>query len=653
MINENIKKIKKISLFQKLSDNKYPIHIVIDSFCPENLKAFLKHFDKSAINVKYNQENSLHILCELLNNENYSSVSECIKILLNNKSNPNLPNEKNQTAFYVILKKQPKLAKPKELVEYFLDNSNVDLYTYRQDEMLHKFKMQNSHRKAPDQAIQNVDPKFMMKLVIEKRENEFEAYFKAFKESLGANTQIYKDECAKFLEMAAIKGAPNIVELLFEHETIDVSIKSPGTTWKFPPSFVACMQGYYKIVEMFLKQRSLKFDFKKIAEFPLEKDSTTTLLHEVCLRFGKEPSKDVNVDYKKCFDLLIEDPRCTHDIINLKDSYGCTPLHYTTRYKQEDATLNLLKKSAHLCIRNNLNQMALSDIKKETFESFLDHSVESVSKRNKKTHMFVFGHDEQQLSIDYSFLKPPTERENREIEPLYLISHNKELRELIKHPVLFSFIFIKWSKLSLLFYINFIMFSMFMSSLIFFIVHCQTIAPGDRSKNMTYMFFYGFSIFSVIMLIIRELLQCIFSVKNYFKSKMNWFEMILILLSVFVLLDLFDDNIQRIIRGFTILLAATEFLTLAGTLPNLSVSTHMVILKTVILTFLKSIALYSILLFGFALCFFTIFGPYNDGHSNSTAIVDDDGKSPVVANGFYNPGVGKYLVFNFIIFDSI
>ena len=64
----------------------------------------------------------------------------------------------------------------------------------------------------------------------------------------------------------------------------------------------------------------------------------------------------------------------------------------------------------------------------------------------------------------------------------------------------------------------------------------------------------------------------------------------------------------------------------------------MVILKTVILTFLKSIALYSILLFGFALCFFTIFGPDQLGAagSNSTLVVDKG--DPTAPNSFYNPG---------------
>lgn len=159
------------------------------------------------------------------------------------------------------------------------------------------------------------------------------------------------------------------------------------------------------------------------------------------------------------------------------------------------------------------------------------------------------------------------------------------------------------------------------------------------------MFFYGLSVVSVLMLAVREILQCIFSVKHYFRSKINWFEMVLIVLSILVLLNLFDEEFQRILRGITILFATTEFLTLAGTLPNLSVSTHMVILKTVILTFLKSIALYSILLFGFALCFFTIFGHVDPANRNSTIV--DGNEEDKTQNSFYNPG--RYLRKNYLI----
>lgn len=414
------------------------MHHAVDSLCPENLKAFLKNFDQSKVNVKYNNENVLQILIDLLTNDNYDNVAECIKILLRNGCNPNLPNDKNQTPFFRLLKKQPKLAKQKELVEFFLDNADVDLYTYRHDEMAKMFKSQNPHRKVPEQTIQNIDPKFMMSLVIHRRESEFAAYFEAFKESCSNNAQNYNGECAKFLEMAAIKGAPNVVELLLEHETFDLSDRAEGATWKFPTSFVAAMQGHYRILEMLLQQPSLKFCYEKPKEFPLEKNTATTILHEVCLRFGRAKVSDRNVDFKKCFDLLIEDPRCTpHDVINSKDSFGCTPLHYSTRYKQDDATLALLKKGAYICTSNNLGQRALSDINKDAFERFLDDSVVSVNRRNTRTHMFVYGHDEQEIYIDYSFLIPPKSEENREIAPLQLITKNKDLRHLIKHPVLF------------------------------------------------------------------------------------------------------------------------------------------------------------------------------------------------------------------------
>lgn len=92
----------------------------------------------------------------------------------------------------------------------------------------------------------------------------------------------------------------------------------------------------------------------------------------------------------------------------------------------------LLKKSAYICTPNNLGQRALNDISKDTFERFLDDSVVTVNRRNKKTHMYVFGHDEQEIAIDYSFLIPPKAFENREIAPLQLITKNKELHHLIK-----------------------------------------------------------------------------------------------------------------------------------------------------------------------------------------------------------------------------
>lgn len=133
----------------------------------------------------------------------------------------------------------------------------------------------------------------------------------------------------------------------------------------------------------------------------------------------------------------------------------------------------------------------------------------------------------------------------------------------------------------------------------------------------------------------KEVMQCYLSYEHYFKSHMNWFELGLIFLIWIVLLDNQFESVHenltkiiglktiRIIRGVTILCCTYEFLILFGDLPNFSVSTHMVILKRVFITFLKSIALYSILLVGFAFCFYTLFGEGKDQESAKNGTISE------------------------------
>ncbi|KAG5672162.1 hypothetical protein PVAND_002315 [Polypedilum vanderplanki] len=634
--------------YTRASNKKFPLHFVLNSKCPKNLKQFLKNYDQSKINVKYHNENSLHLLIHMINDSNYENVAECIKILLLNGCNPNYPNDKNHTPFFDLLEKQKTLLLLGELVQFFVSNAEVDVYTYHQEKMIENFKYSNKKLQLPQQHVQNIDPKFMFSLAVKCDELKFESYFKAFREQCYNNEQNYHEECAKLLEMATIKGAPNIVDLILQNVSVDVNVRAAAATWNCPPTFIACKQGFYKILEIFLKQQKIVFTFEKPKEFPLEKNTSSTLLHEVCLRFGADKINNEDVDFQKCFDMLINDPRCDiNTVINAKDSYGCTPIHYTTRYKNEVATMALLKKSAYLCIPNNLGQLALNEINRDTFERFLDEAIVPINRRKKQTHMYVYGYDEQELHIDYSFLMPPENSSNSEITMLRRITKNTELKKLIKHPTLFSFLYIKWSKLSLLFNINFFMFAMFLLSFITYIVLCQSLEVDERKSNTFYMFFYGISIAFVFVLLAREILQCLFSPKYYFRSRMNWFEITLIVLSFLVLFGSFEEDFQRILRGITILFAAAEFLFLAGTLPNLSISTHMVILRTVILTFLKSISLYSILLFGFAFCFYTLFGydPTSQSKKNSNA-TEITGDTESKANpSFLHPGIAIIKTF--------
>jgi hypothetical protein len=258
----------------------------------------------------------------------------------------------------------------------------------------------------------------------------------------------------------------------------------------------------------------------------------------------------------------------------------------------------------------------------DTLKKYLDECIAAKPRK--------FGDEEQEIIIDYSFLVPPKKFEEfgPEIEPLENITQHQELRPLIAHPVLASFLYLKWSKFTLLFFINVIMFSLFMLSLGWFIILSQTMAPEEKSDSKVFGILTVLSTISIIMLLLRELFQFALSPLNYFKSIINYFEIALIILGFILISQDSDSNTvhMRILRAVTILFIAYEFLQLIGTLPYLNISTHMVILKKVALTFLKSLLLYSILIISFALCFFTLFGGRKMENDESSTESSKDGK---------------------------
>lgn len=251
----------------------------------------------------------------------------------------------------------------------------------------------------------------------------------------------------------------------------------------------------------------------------------------------------------------------------------------------------------------------------DALETYLNECISTKPRR--------YGDEKQQIVIDYNFLVAPKstsagEEFAPEIEALKEITCHQELRPLISHPVLSSFLYLKWTKLpvTLCFHLNLLFFAMFMMSLISFIVLCQTLTPAEQAESASFALFKTLSIVSVFVLAIRELIQFFLSPRNYLKSLINYFEIVLILLGYMIIFHQSDDSsdvTMRILRALTILAAAYEFLNLIGTLPYMNISTHMVILRKVAKTFLKSLLLYSILILAFALSFFTLFGGKEEG----------------------------------------
>lgn len=138
-------------------------------------------------------------------------------------------------------------------------------------------------------------------------------------------------------------------------------------------------------------------------------------------------------------------------------------------------------------------------------------------------------------------------------------------------------------------------------------------------------------------------MQFVISPRVYVKTFENWMEVALIVMTVIVLTsdENYKDTTRRTFAAITILLAVCEFFILTGSLPVLSFSTHLVMLKTVSKSFLKSLMLYSIILIAFALCFYTLLGTdgQDGGKAKDAAPANDEPEEEGEFNEFIHPGL--------------
>lgn len=337
---------------------------------------------------------------------------------------------------------------------------------------------------------------------------------------------------------------------------------------------------------------------------------------------------------KKCFDLLIEHDKCDREIINSSDESGLPPIYYAVRFKIDYIAMQLLKNGAYL-------GKVVNSIRKSLLENFLDSCI--------TTNDRYYDDNDYEIKINYGFLMPTgsvvSQRKFRrkldsqknslpvsqktpeefnvlveqsqetylpEMKPLKTIAETEELQRILMHPVLSSFVLLKWNKINFLIYINLVLILFYMLTFIPYIVLCQITPEPERAGSFAYNFFFVLSSISLSFLIFRESMQFFLSIKQYVCARGNWIDMALIISSLVILLFegtiYISDHVSRVLRTIIILLAVAEYFNLLGLLPLLSISLYTKMFRKVAWTFVKSLAFYSIMILGFAFSFFTLHG---------------------------------------------
>ncbi|CAG9770986.1 unnamed protein product [Ceutorhynchus assimilis] len=195
-----------------------------------------------------------------------------------------------------------------------------------------------------------------------------------------------------------------------------------------------------------------------------------------------------------------------------------------------------------------------------------------------------------------------------ETEFLHDLSHDSKKRELLNHPALVYLIYAKWVKSSKFFYLNFILYSLFLLFLYWYMILLQI------NYQLIKPVFVIFLIL-LILIVIKEIVQgCKFGLK-YFWDVSNYLEFTII---VCCIISLFTKN--EIAMIIAILLSSLIFLLMLGQVPTFT--KYMIIFSST-KYFLQYALFYFIQFVSFALCFLILLPPEENTNPNALAVLGD------------------------------
>ncbi|XP_065368308.1 transient receptor potential cation channel protein painless-like [Calliphora vicina] len=555
---------------------KAAINFASDSRDPQNLTELLSSPGVKT-DYKYSGLTPLNSLAKNINNENANNVIECIKILLVYGASPNEPDQREMTPLHNVIRNHKLNEMQKyELVQLFLALPNIDIDTYREGELRSVLETEYPLMELPGRKVNNI---ITFHTLLTHIRNDNMDMFKQQYTDKSRNTS--EDEELQLFVAAIEKGAHTALDLILANG-VDYNSTVKGNN---SPIEIAWIYGNWYALEKLLQQPDIRIRPK---DHPLS--------NIVCKL--NEDSVQEFCNYWKCFYVLLNSDKID---INATDFSKSTALHYAVKYRNNKAIKELLKRGACICLENRFHELPLNGMNPSVWEDHLDDCVSSSDHK--------LGDKDFEILISFkNFMSTPQKGKDKGKEhlkevlsPIAFMAKSKEYRYLLQHPVITSILYLKWHKLSLIFYVNFLAYMFFAISILSHTVLKFRQIDLETARNISrYCSYVGISYLSA-----RECIQLIVSPLKYIKSITNYLEILLIILSILTCQDSNENlELQRNLAVACILLLAYELVLLVGSLPISSISTHMLMLEAVCISFVKSFLLYSIFIFTFALCFY-------------------------------------------------
>lgn len=374
-----------------------------------------------------------------------------------------------------------------------------------------------------------------------------------------------------------------------------------------------------------------------------------TALHILVNKCGEACDDDI-ARYRQCLDMLLDWPSNvkewttgTADLqqpldVNTVDWLGNTALHYAAQHKDQYTILTLLEHGSYIGSINHAGDMPVSGIEPETLEKFFNTRLKMPNDESMlfKYDFLVPAVDLYSVLMNSDFLYEDgnvmmqLHSPSPEMGPLVKINLSRKQRHLLLHPILSSFIQLKWQLAQKFYYYSVAFYVMFVLLLTFITVHYYTSAHKGEIhscwSSLTALCFLVI-IASILLaiccscLIVKLVLHLLISPVQYLCKWNNYPQIILTFLVITILCSAWGNALTAI----TLFVAWTRLLLLTGEHPALSV--YFKLFKKVSYMLMKYLAWYSFLIVAFSLSFFALF------HDSVTYISERNTTSTL----FHNP----------------
>lgn len=310
-----------------------------------------------------------------------------------------------------------------------------------------------------------------------------------------------------------------------------------------------------------------------------------------------------------------------------RDCYGNTALHVALKYEFIDVAKSLLSNSkfVYLGVRNNKSETPMTYATYEFYKAYLDGCIKTVPGSGPKGDVLIDLEGINPFAIKKSKEKKDVilpkigaahdsdRRSFSSMDCVKSIADSKDHRQLLYHPVIYTFILIEWFRYSSWHIANLLL--TFSTCITFGYYSLDYICNGHFS-----LLFYVFSWCGVACVFTRELLQWAVFGKQYLWTLQNWLD-IANILGMILVLTFFCSSV---VSALSIIILAIQLIQLIGSLPFNTISTYRTMFRMVAINVIKSLALFSPLLIAFAYSFYVIYNDTKPSKNTTTGNASDD-----------------------------